>query len=254
MSDTTAFPCTTAEIAVAKAASVDDPSDPGAVVDGGRAGQRPQAASLGGALTACESPVRSLSAGSTTDCEPGGPVLTLRGGYTVSMCYEAQRGEVGDAKDWGLDSSQSGLLYFFERNNAEVLIKVLDGCAVNGHRRVFVAPVTDLAFNLYVESHNGRRWTHTNRLGQTADMATDVSAFDCDNDDAITVAVDAASAEEGDAVEFTVTLSAPAAGDTVLGWSTSAATATAGADFTAVTAERLSISAGETTGTLRDDR
>ena len=41
----------------------------------------------------------------------------------------------------GSDSSQSALLYFFDRNNVEVLIKVLDGCGVNGHRWVFVAPV-----------------------------------------------------------------------------------------------------------------
>ena len=76
-------------------------------------------------------------------------------------------------------SSQSGLLYFFERNNVEVLIKVLDGCGVNGHRWVFVAPVTDLAFNLHVESPTGERWTHRNRLGRTADTAADTSAFPC---------------------------------------------------------------------------
>ncbi len=73
---------------------------------------------------------------------------------------------------------QSGLLYF-DRNNAEVLIKVLDGCGVNGHRWVFVAPVTDLAFSLHVDSPDGRRWTHTNRLGQTAEARSDTSAFAC---------------------------------------------------------------------------
>ena len=74
---------------------------------------------------------------------------------------------------------QSALLYFFDRNNVEVLIKVLDGCGVNGHRWVFVAPVTDLAFNLHVESPAGERWIHRNRLGQTADAAGDTSAFPC---------------------------------------------------------------------------
>ena len=95
------------------------------------------------------------------------------------MCYETSAGAVGQARDWGLDSSQSALLYFFDRNNVEVLIKVLDGCGVNGHRWVFVAPVTDLAFNLHVESPTGERWTHRNRLGQTADAAGDTSAFPC---------------------------------------------------------------------------
>ena len=60
-----------------------------------------------------------------------------------------------------------------------MLIKVLDACGVNGHRWVFVAPVTDLAFNLRVESPDGEVWTHTNRLGQTADAASNTSAFPC---------------------------------------------------------------------------
>ena len=162
VSDTTAFPCTTAEIGAARAATANSAADSGF-----------------GAVGLGEPPSPRLSAGARTDCEPSGPALTLRGGYTVSMCYETREGEVGDARDWGLDSSQSGLLYFFKRNNVEVLIKVLDGCGVNGHRWVYVAPVTDLAFNLYVESPTGERWTHRNRLGQTADTAADASAFPC---------------------------------------------------------------------------
>lgn len=165
VSDTTAFPCTAEEIAAAKA---------GATSTVGAAG-------LGSARAApaAASPAQALGAGAATDCEPGAPALTLRGGYTVGLCFETSAGEIGDARDWGLDSSQSGLLYFFERSNAEVLIKVLDGCGVNGHRWVFVAPVTDLAFNLRVESPDGEVWTHTNRLGRTADAASDVSAFPC---------------------------------------------------------------------------
>ena len=120
-----------------------------------------------------------VSAGAETDCTPEGPVLALKGGYGVSMCYETAEGETGWAVDWELDSQQSGLLYFFDRNNVEVLIKVLDACAENGHRWVFVAPVTDLAFNLHVVSPTGELWTHRNRLGQTADTAADTSAFAC---------------------------------------------------------------------------
>ncbi len=167
VSDTTAFPCTLAEVAAARAQA--------AVAEGGHAAFLRSRGLTGAGLASLE----RRSAGASTDCEPGGTALTLAGGYRVSMCYETYAGETGDALDWGLDSSQSALLYFFERNNAEVLIKVLDGCGVNGHRWVFVAPVTDLAFNLRVESPNGEVWTHTNRLGQTADAASDTSAFRC---------------------------------------------------------------------------
>ena len=164
VSDTTAFPCTAAEIAAARAKAVD-----GGVT----------------ALRSSEMPARTpaslerLGAGAETSCEPGEAALTLGGGYTVSMCFETHDGQTGVARDWGLDSTQSGLMYFFDRNNAEVLIKVLDACGVNGYRWVFVAPVTDLAFNLVVRSPDGEIWTHTNRLGQTADAASDVSAFPC---------------------------------------------------------------------------
>ena len=168
-SDTTAFPCTTAEVATAKAKAADAGEGAGAFPGGDSAP----------ATYAAPASATRLLAGAATDCTPSGPALTLSGGYTVSMCYETSAGAVGQARDWGLDSSQSALLYFFDRNNVEVLIKVLDGCGVNGHRWVFVAPVTDLAFNLHVESPAGERWIHRNRLGQTADAAGDTSAFPC---------------------------------------------------------------------------
>ena len=121
-----------------------------------------------------------------TDCVPTAPLITFAHGYTVSMCVEYLKGGVGpivkeDAKDYGLESRESGILYFFDRDNAEVLVKVLDACVVNGFRWVFVAPVTDLAFNLYVdETATGERWTHRNpRGGVTATTASDVTAFPC---------------------------------------------------------------------------
>ena len=64
------------------------------------------------------------------------------------------------------------------------------------------------------------------------------------------MSVGAATAAEGDDVEFVVTLSMAAGSDVALDWSTADDTATAGDDYTAVTAGTLTISAGDTTGTL----
>ena len=128
VSDTTAFACTQGEIAAARARAAD------------AAGGHAAFLRSRGVGTPDLAPAQRLSAGAGTDCEPGAAALTLAGGYTVSMCYETYGGETGDALNWGLDSSQSALLYFFGKDNAEVLIKVLDGCGVNGHRWVFVAP------------------------------------------------------------------------------------------------------------------
>ncbi len=66
----------------------------------------------------------------------------------------------------------------------------------------------------------------------------------------VTVSVAAASASEGAALEFPVTLSGKVASDVVLGWSTSAGTAVSGTDYTAVTSGSLTIAAGDTSGTL----
>ena len=65
-----------------------------------------------------------------TDCEPTSAQISFSHGYEVSACVEYKDGEETvqvDAVDDRLDSDQSGLLYFFDRDNAEVQIKVLDG-------------------------------------------------------------------------------------------------------------------------------
>ena len=113
-----------------------------------------------------------------TDCVPETTPLVF-GDYKVSMCYKTQEAKIGEGKAGIWASEESGLLWFFSRSNAEVLIKVLNGCSYNGHRWVFVAPVTDVAFNLYVTDSEGRRWSHRNRLGDPATNRVDTSAFRC---------------------------------------------------------------------------
>lgn len=121
-----------------------------------------------------------LSPGEWTDCHPSTTPLVFDGGYEVSLCYETAKGEVGEAKGGIWASGQSGLLWFFDRGNAEVLVKVLDGCSYNDRRWVFVAPVTDVAFNLHLTDSRGLLWTHRNRLGVTASTRSDTSAFPCE--------------------------------------------------------------------------
>ncbi len=114
-----------------------------------------------------------------TDCVPQTTPLMFDGGYNVQLCYETPSGEVGEGKGGIWASGESGLLWFFNRGNAEVLIKVLNGCAHNGHRWVFVAPVTDLAFNLHVTDGVSEPWSHRNRQGEVATPARDTFAFEC---------------------------------------------------------------------------
>ncbi len=68
--------------------------------------------------------------------------------------------------------------------NAEVLVKLLDGCGVNGHRWVYVAPVTDLAFKLAVRAGRGNKvWTYDKPKGYPAQVRSDLSAFYCPESD-----------------------------------------------------------------------
>ncbi len=115
-----------------------------------------------------------------TDCVPETTPLVFDG-YNVRVCYETGGGAVGEAKAGIWASGESGLLWFFNRDNAEVLVKVLNGCHINNHRWVYVAPVTDLAFNLYVVDSEGRAWSHHNRQGDTASTRSDNEAFPCGN-------------------------------------------------------------------------
>ncbi len=186
-SDTSAFVCDTDdEAASASVASGKLSAGQAGPLSGTGRDQtlRPAASGAGvpapGAQTVARSP---LAAGEYTECSPTSTPLVFDGGYQVSLCYETAEGLIGEGRGGIWASGQSGLLWFFDRDNAEALVKVLDGCAYNGHRWVFVAPVTDLAFNLHVTSHNGRRWTHRNRLGTTAATRSDTSAFDCATDD-----------------------------------------------------------------------
>ena len=115
----------------------------------------------------------------TAGCTPATTLLQFDGDYKVSMCYRTPDGQVGQAKSGIWASGESGLLWFFNRGNAEVLVKVLDGCEINGYRWVFVAPVTTLEFNLLVTAPDGAEWTHDNEQGMTASARSDTRAFRC---------------------------------------------------------------------------
>jgi len=173
-SDVTAFPCPP-NSAVASHAGAGGGTE---LVESGIGAARQRRAENRSGAPRRRAAAAALGTGQATDCEPD-LGLILAGGYSVSLCYETRDGKVDDARNWKLASSQSGLLYFFNRDNAEVLIKVLDGCGVNGHRWVFVAPVTDLAFNLVVESPTGEVWTHRGFQGLTASAKSDIRAFPC---------------------------------------------------------------------------
>lgn len=114
-----------------------------------------------------------------TNCIPTVSRLVFDGDHRVSLCYETADGTKADANAGIYKTSKSGLLWFFDNENAEVLIKVLDGCKVNGHRWVYMAAATDVAFNLYVTDGKNQTWAYHNKQGEPAVTQANTMAIDC---------------------------------------------------------------------------
>ena len=75
-------------------------------------------------------------------------------------------------------SSDSGLFYFFNENNWEFLVKMVDGCTFNDGFWVFAAATTNLQYTLRVtDSETGCVRNYFNPLGQSAPAITDTGAF-----------------------------------------------------------------------------
>jgi hypothetical protein len=65
-------------------------------------------------------------------------------------------------------SRESGAFWFFDPDNLEIFVKVLDGTAVNGHVWVFHGALTDVEYTLTVQDQRltGGEWTYHNPRGR----------------------------------------------------------------------------------------
>ncbi len=103
--------------------------------------------------------------------------------FQVDLAFDTQLGggRSGDAEPTPLGSlgiTDGGILSFFDSNNPEVLIKVLDGCSFNDRFWVFYAATTSAGFDLTVEdTFAGASKVYTNPDLMAADTVTDTSAF-----------------------------------------------------------------------------
>ena len=114
---------------------------------------------------------------------PGQPVLELLDGrFEVKTRWTNFSGQSGNGLATPLRSENSGLFYFFDPNNWEMLIKVLDGCAINGHYWVLAAATTNVGYELKVRDKNPLSpitKTYTNPVGRAAPATIDLEAFRC---------------------------------------------------------------------------
>jgi poly(3-hydroxybutyrate) depolymerase len=75
-------------------------------------------------------------------------------------------------------TDDSGLFWFFSADNVELLVKVLDACALNGRFWVFAGASTDVGYTLRVtDTATGERAEYVNTLGVRSPAITDTDAF-----------------------------------------------------------------------------
>lgn len=98
--------------------------------------------------------------------------------FTVEVTWRDFVGATGSGKVASADTPDSGLFWFFDARNWEILFKVLDGCGINDQFWVFYAATTTVEFDITVtDTKTGAVKRYTNALGHPADAVTDTSAF-----------------------------------------------------------------------------
>jgi predicted esterase len=117
-----------------------------------------------------------LDAGST--CVPTATILCLnRGRFRVQVHWDAN-GSSGEGMVVPGASADSGLFWFFSPENWELMVKVLDGCALNQRYWVFAAATTNVHYVLMVtDTATGGVARYENPAGKPAAATTDTGAF-----------------------------------------------------------------------------
>ncbi len=98
--------------------------------------------------------------------------------FEVKVNWWSADGDSGPARVVDERTDDSGLFRFFDPENWEILIKVLDGCAINGRMWVLGASTTDLGYRIVVtDTIAEESRTYTNEPGRPAPAIVDTEAF-----------------------------------------------------------------------------
>ena len=124
-------------------------------------------------------PLSQVSGNSGSGCTGSDSSLCLADGrFEVNVDWSTADGKRGPASTISVGTNNSGLFYFFDPGNWEMLIKVLDGCAFNDHHWVYAASATDQGLDITVtDTATGEMWTHSKAPGQPAPAITASEAF-----------------------------------------------------------------------------
>ena len=77
-------------------------------------------------------------------------------------------------------TDETGYLWFFDQQNVEAVVKVLDGCGLNNHFWVFAGGLTNVEVTLTVtDTETGGMKTYVNPQGKAYHPLQDTGAFPC---------------------------------------------------------------------------
>ncbi|MES1245986.1 MAG: fibronectin type III domain-containing protein [Acidobacteriota bacterium] len=141
---------------------------------------RVRAVNDGGASAYSNEAIASTN-GPVGPCVADAHTLCLLGDrFRVQVAWETTDGATGQASVVPGASDNSGVLWFFNEDNWEMLLKVIDGCTVTNHYWVFFAATTNVEFVVTVtDTQTGAVKTYLNPQGNSADAVTDTNALAC---------------------------------------------------------------------------
>lgn len=132
-----------------------------------------------GGFSGYSNEVAATTLGPAGPCVPDVQTFCLNGGrFRVQVDWQSPKA-AGKGSAVSLSSADSGLFWFFAPESWELLVKVLNGCAVNGRHWVFTAAATNAGYRLtVVDTATGRAKVYRNPLSTPAPALTDTDAFD----------------------------------------------------------------------------
>jgi uncharacterized repeat protein (TIGR01451 family) len=107
-------------------------------------------------------------------CVEDNTTLCLNGArFQVRVSWKDFVSETGTGRAEAL-TDDTGYFWFFNPDNVELVIKVLDGTGINGHYWVFFGSLSNVEYNIAVtDTHTGNTVTYFNQVGNFASLGDD---------------------------------------------------------------------------------
>lgn len=132
----------------------------------------------GGATLAATSATVTILDNDTPCVEDANTLCLNEGRFEVTAAFETTLDQVGPANAGGFLTDDTGWFWFFNAQNVEVVIKVLDGCGVNDHYWVFSAGLTNVKVDITVrDTASGAIATYDNPQSTNFQPSFDTAAF-----------------------------------------------------------------------------